>query len=271
MTTPGTIPIEFIQRSIDEMPFEDLSVRTYLHEIGVSTAEDIEHLGCTGAAMMGLSIEQIASLRLRLAGGGVGLPCYVGIDRFCLAHNTIGGLQHEQMQRHPEYVAAVSRELTPEEAGKVELIEAARRKQGKSLNERLVDTTDILAGREMPKGFEAVDGSRTESTLRSRGVPFSDEPAPAVEYLFICPEHKKTNWSCRYCAAQAVMEGALVPTYALEAMHPETETILADDDMRVVAADQVEANLTEHDKAGAASAHLYVRVATFTRRLAREE
>lgn len=272
----ATIPIEFTQRSIDEMPFEDITVREQLHQLGVNTSEDIEHLGCTGAAGKGLGVEEIAALRLRLAGGGTGLPCYVGIDRFCLAHNTIGGLQEGQMQRHPEHIAAISRELTPEEAGKVELIEAARRKQGKNLNERLSDTGDILAGREMPKGFEAWDGGPTAADDVRRGIEVARRgeisPIPASVpqdwTCWTCPEHTKTNWACRYCVAQAIVEGPLVPTYTIEAIHPET--MATDDAVYVVTAEQVAPNLAERDKSGASAMKLYVLAATFTRRLARE-
>jgi hypothetical protein len=123
----------------------------------------------------------------------------------------------------------------------------------------------------MPKGFEAVNGEppapSAPRAVEHINGPFAS-PFTPVEHLWTCPEHKKTNWACRYCAAQAVVEGALVPLYVLEAMHNEDGS---NDDVRVIVADQVEANLAEHDKTGAVAAHLFARVATFTRRLAREE
>lgn len=274
---PAPPPVPLEQRPIGEMPFEGGdATRALLRLCNVVVAEDIEKLGCTGAKALGLSIEQIAELRIGVGGGGVGLPCFVGIDRFCLAHNTIGGLQVDQAQLHPEQVPFISRELTPVEKGKVELIEAARRKQGKSLNERLVDTGDILSGREMAKGFEAVDGSSTESTLRSKGVPLGDEfPAVppgrladlVVETPWTCPEHKKTNWACRYCVAQAIVEGPLVPMYRLDWQTPHDGL----PHNAQMPGESVDAAVRGANDSGAEDAVLYVRCATYTRRLAREE
>ena len=266
------------ERPIEDMLFEGGEpVRDLLRTLGVKTAHDIELLGCTGAKAQGLSIEQIAALRLSLAGGGTGLPCFVGIDRFCLGHNTIGGLQVEQEQRHPEFVEAVSRELTKEERGRIELIEAARRKRGKTLDDRIMSTTDILSGRELPDGFEAQDRVLPEAAgeklpdaerdkrieayldrilpLRARGAV-----VPAVQ-SWSCPEHKKTNWTCRYCVAQAIVEGPLVPEFVVK-NGPSGPAFPAADVM---------AEVDTFDMGGALEVTIYVRAARFTRRLAREE
>ena len=259
-------------RPIEDMPFEGGEpVRDLLRSLDVKTARDIELLGCTGAKAKGLANEQITALRLSLAGGGVGLPCFVGIDRFCLGHNTIGGLQEQQEQRHRECVEAVSRPLTKEERGRIELIEAARRKQGKTLGERLVATGDILSGRELPDGFEA--GGPTAADDVRRGLEDSRQgrvfPVPAsVLQDWECPEHKKTNWSCRYCVAQAIVEGPLVPVFAvLEAdsggESGEDNSALSPEEMHVVLE---HANAKKLEYAG-----LYVLAATFERRLARVE
>ena len=270
-------------RPIEDMPFEGGEpVRDLLRSLDVKTARDIELLGCTGAKAKGLANEQITALRLSLAGGGVGLPCFVGIDRFCLGHNTIGGLQEQQEQRHRECVEAVSRPLTKEERGRIELIEAARRKQGKTLGERLVATGDILAGRELPDGFEAAAGaSGTESTLRIHGVPAGLEegledsrqgrvfPVPAgVLQDWECPEHKKTNWSCRYCVAQAIVEGPLVPVFAVLEADSGGES---GEDHTGLTPEEMDVALKGADAKKLEFAALYVKAATFERRLARVE
>jgi hypothetical protein len=252
-------------RPIEEMLFEGGEpVRDLLRTLGIKTARDIELLGCTGAKAQGLSIEQISALRLSLAGGGVGLPCFVGIDRFCLAHNTIGGLQVEQEQRHPEFVEAVSRELTREERGRIELIEAARRKRGKTLDDRIMSTTDILAGRELPDGFEAQERVLPESGQTKPPTPTSMLEAVLRQderSFFVCVEHKKTNWACRYCVAQAIVEGPLVPEYVVK-NGPSGPAYPAADAM---------AEVETFDLGGALEVTIYVRAARFTRRLAREE
>ena len=258
-------------RPIEDMPFEGGEpVRELLRSLGVKTAHDIELLGCTGAKAKGLSIEQIAALRLSLAGGGTGLPCFVGIDRFCLAHNTIGGLQVEQEQRHPEFVEAVSRELTKEERGRIELIEAARRKRGKTLDDRIMSTTDILAGRELPDGFAAdvppveqdrvLPASVREGIEQARRGEVSPVPLHVLQD-WECPEHKKTNWACRYCVAQAIVEGPLEPEFTVK-NGPSGPAYPAADVM---------AEVDTFDMGGALEVTIYVRAARFTRRLAREE
>jgi len=266
-------------RTIEDMPFEGGEpVRDLLRSLDVKTARDIELLGCTGAKAKGLANEQITALRLSLAGGGVGLPCFVGIDRFCLGHNTIGGLQEQQEQRHRECVEAVSRPLTKEERGRIELIEAARRKQGKTLGERLVATGDILSGRELPDGFEA-SGPTAADDVR-RGIEDSRQgrvfPVPAsVLQDWECPEHKKTNWACRYCVAQAIVEGPLVPVTVI-GVHAQTGAggkaelpLPASTFARVEDPNDVPVEIRKHDDAGVHIADVWVRVASFGRYLAR--
>jgi len=267
--TPNAVPPEAVlgARTIGEMPFEGGDVtRALLQRCGVKLARDIELLGCTGAAAAGLSIEEISELRIGLAGGGTGLPCFVDINRFCLAHNTIGGLQDGQEQRHRDHVEAVSRALTREERGRVELIEAARRKQGKTLDERLVATGDILAGRELPDGFEA-EGKRDPLAAAAQAAR-TMAPVPLAEAAWVCPEHKKTDWACRYCVAQAVVQGPLVPTYALHADDDGAESApdrvgLTPEEMRTAMKD---ADAKKLEYMG-----VYVLAATFERRLARVE
>lgn len=262
--TPNAVPPEAVlgARTIGEMAFEGGDVtRALLQRCGVKLARDIEQLGCTGAAAAGLSIEEISELRIGLAGGGTGLPCFVDITQFCLAHNTIGGLQDGQEQHHRDHVEEVSRDLTPAERGRVELIEAARRKQGKSLDERLVATGDILSGRELPDGFESA-GSTDPFAAAARARAAA--PAP-IEAPWVCPEHPKTNWACRYCAAQAIVEGPLVPVFHLDWQTAENTHNAQGTGEGVAAA------IEGADSSGAGSATLYIRAATFERRLARVE
>jgi hypothetical protein len=275
------VPLE--ERSIDDMQFEGGEpVRELLRSLGVKIAHDIELLGCTGAKAQGLTNDQITALRLSLAGGGVGLPCFVDINRFCLGHNTIGGLQEQQEQRHKEYVEAVSRELTKEERGRIELIEAARRKQGKTLNERLVSTTDILAGREMADGFEAEQDRVLPQAVRD-GIEQArrGEVSPIPTHVlqdWECPEHKKTNWACRYCVAQAIVEGPLVPM-TLIGVHgrtgPDGRTAVlplpASTFTRVEDPNNVPAEIGKYDASGAHLVDVWVRVASFWRHLARTD
>lgn len=136
-------------------------VRMILKECGVAKAGDINTLGCTGAVKH-MPIEAARALLLDFSGSGFGLPCFVPRSRYCLVHNTIGGLQDGQKQHHEEMVEKISRELTDEEHGKVKLIEASRRIRGRDLNGRLADTIDALSGEAPPEGFEkqeVADGS----------------------------------------------------------------------------------------------------------------
>jgi hypothetical protein len=256
------------ERPIEDMPFEGGEpVRELLRTLGVKIAHDIELLGCTGAKAQGLSIEQITALRLSLAGGGVGLPCFVGIDRFCLAHNTIGGLQVEQEQRHKEYVEAVSRELTKEERGRIELIEAARRKRGKTLDDRIMSTTDILSGREMPEGFEAeqdrvLPEAVREGIAQARRGEVTPIPAHVLQD-WECPEHKKTNWACRYCVAQMIIEGPLEPEFLFSAKNSSGTGVL---DLKGT---DVEGYIEAQDAVGCTQIDVHVLAARYTRKLSR--
>ena len=259
-------------RPIDEMPFGSGSpdpkltaalVREMLHKCGVTVAHEIEELGCTGASAKGLAMTEIVELRMGLAGGGVGLTCFVPPTRYCLAHSTIGGLQVGQASRFPEEVVKVSRELSPRERGHVEVVEASRRVRGGDMSERLMKTADALSGRDLPLGVELEDGeeeleeeesthSSTKMSLRETGVPFD----PLV---WACPEHRVPVWACRYCIAQMIVEGPLEPKF-----------VVREAGQLAVAVDDVSATLDELTTKGVAGADLYARVATFSRKLARD-
>jgi hypothetical protein len=133
-------------------------VREILAACEVKVAADIVELGCTGLAGWAVHIDNIKLVRNGLAGSGVGLTCYVGTDRFCLAHETIGGLQDGQAQRHTEFIEKISRPLTEKERLSVSLRENARRIQ---TDKRLVDAADALTGRRVADDFlrEVVAGA----------------------------------------------------------------------------------------------------------------
>jgi hypothetical protein len=253
-------------RSINDMPFgagapdreaEAQWVRATLATCDVHVAEDIELLGCTGAyavlqhdmpegALTGdpvlTTLGAIKRLRLGLAGGGVGLPCFVPIDRFCLAHNTIGGLEPGQAQRHADQVNAISRELTPEEKGKIAVIELARKKGRKDP----IAASDILAGRD-------------ESVLEDAAPIAEPIAAPKHTAVWKCQEHTNTDWKCRYCIAQAIVDGPLAPVLFVD-----------DGEDAIASGNTVEESIAAFDAGGKSRTCVNVRVATFTRKLSRD-
>lgn len=264
MLTDALLP-DTDTRPIAEMPFGDGAadreataawVRQTLARCGVTIAHEIESLGCTGAAVKGLTIDEIQKLRLGLGGGGVGLPCFVPPTRFCLAHNTIGGLQEQQKQLYPETAEALSRPLAPSERGHVEMVEASRRVRGSSLDDRLMKTADALRGRDLPPGVEAFDG--VEENQPDKTVSLALSAAPP----FTCSEHRQTNWRCRYCLAQAVVEGALEPVFAVASAPPNDAPFL-------LSSIELESLIEKLDKGGADNVDIYVLVAHMERKLTR--
>lgn len=232
-------------------------VRTLLGDSGVQTAQGIVDQGCTGFYALGATLEMLNRLRVGLAGAGVGLPCYVPINRFCLAHNTIGGLEPGQQQNFAAYADLISRELTPEEDLKVALLNKARRLDKDTLGKTQRAVSDLLGGRDL----EAIEeiANRPDNGGEPMSKRFEDDPSlmakkraefgvlTAAALPWTCSEHKDLNFSCRYCVAQAIVDGPLTPVY-LNGKEPSV--LLADP--------AVEA------------AEIFVRVAKYTRRLARE-
>ncbi len=151
----------------------DATLAEWMHGVFVqcqlATAQDIIDEGCTGLGARGMSVEEITKFRLGLAGSGVGLPCYVGPDRFCLAHNVIGGLQEGQEQRHAGAVNAISRELTVPERAHIAVMETARRANRDSVR-------DALSGHRLPDDFLKEVGA----VIEGPHVPpeLADAPAP---------------------------------------------------------------------------------------------
>jgi hypothetical protein len=238
-------------------------LRNLLSGCGVKVADDIIALGCTGCIVSGLSIDDIKFLRIGLAGGGVGLPCFVPPNMYCLAHEVSGGLQEGQQARYPEAIQNLARPLTAEETSQGKLVEAAQ------VSDTQRDAHLALRGRKLPEGWEkTVDEIRADGGvddfLASRRSP--EERVEALRqqlFPWKCPEHDKTNWACRYCVAQAVVEGEIVPTYAIR---PETNGFTKTG----VSAFEAAAEIEYLDAAGARSVGLWARVATFTRKLSRD-
>lgn len=243
-----------------------------LKKSNTHTRADVETLGCTGCLAMGLSLDDIQFLRFGLAGSGVGLPCFVPPDKFCLAHGVSGGLQDGQEQAYAVWVDKVSRPLTPEETSHDKLVSAARK------SDREHGAHSLLHGHTMPKGWEeveeigGVEGGAQIRDYEAQLDRLSDDlvaaraAARAPSFKWECDVHEKTDWSCRYCAAQAVIEGELVPVYVLDVNHPTGTSGMTD----AINGAQVAQEIAEEDASNSNSVKLYVRVATFTRKLARD-
>lgn len=256
----------------------------------VKTRDDVEELGCTGCIAYGLSIDDIQFMRIGLAGSGVGLPCFVPPDRYCLAHGVSGGLQDGQTVRWGEFVEKVARPLTPAEQAHAKLVAAARK------SEREHGAHSLLHGHTMPAGWKAEEDAEDEADGVQGGAQVEETLAEAVEglradggiddivaagkmrgplFAWKCDEHDKTDWACRHCVAQAVVEGELVPVFVLGVTSPPDMTTdpptaggfaLTEE----CAGERVTQEIADEDTADSSSVKLYVRVATFTRKLARD-
>ena len=127
------------------------TVRRVFADIGCKTGQDIIELGCTGLVAKGIPVEEVSRLRSDLGGTGIGCPCYVTPHYFCVACNTIGGVQEGQEPRFVEVYDQMTRPLTPEEKGHMALTEEARNIEG---DDRRGAAMKALRGREMPEGVE---------------------------------------------------------------------------------------------------------------------
>lgn len=251
----------------DERPLEELvfaghlpegerehvaaEVRRLFSQCGVAVAQDIVELGCTGLASSGMAEEEMTFVRENMAGSGIGLPCYVGPDHFCLVHYTIGGLQEGQKQRHADAIDKISRDLTAEEKSHIDLVESARRSKG-----RLAGAKDILEGRDPV--LDKVEG----------GPEIEDEEGFVPLKPFECPEHGLIAWHCRFCIAQAIAEGALVPTLLVGVT--TDSNIIPVADMGPVLASEINDKIERYEAEGATTVALFARVAVWRRKLTRE-
>lgn len=212
--------IPFAQDFTDPIAREEalLRIRQMFIEAGTLTAQAIIEHGCTG--LVGrltpkdprtpfvparAPLVRVAFAREHMAGAGFGIPCYVPPDRFCLVHNTIGGLQDRQVARHSEFLNLVSRELTPEEAKHAAAVGALIKQTG---------------AKEAKKRFGAEE---------AKDDPVEERPEPSASRLtasFTCPEHKTIVYRCRYCLAAAIITGPFEPELFLEAQNESSSNIL---------------------------------------------
>jgi hypothetical protein len=224
-------------------------VRSSLARAGVVVADDIDRRGCTGLIARGLTMEEARFVRANIGGCGHALPCFVGIDRFCLVHDVVGGLQDNQAPLFPEHAAEISRDLTDEERAKVALVERARRVDDPNPLSRALKTRDLLAGRE---GLEPT-------------LPGNTFVADAS--LWRCPNHTEADWSCRFCLAAEIVAGPFEPSLLIVPAFFDNKTTT--DNLEPVRPSEVAERLDLFNKEEAHAVGLFVQAARFTRKLAK--
>jgi len=243
-------------RFLDDIPFaspEAEQVRRILCTIGCTTDDDIVRLGCVGlvaefernpSSVMEDSRSNLtiaAFIRENMQGSGCGLPCYVPPTRFCLVHNTIGGLQQGQAARHATWVPNVSRELNSDERKHVAGVQAE------------IDRSALSEAQEHFGAEQVVEPVETKTVVQPPSVC-----SIALDSKFCCPEHSRAEpvWNCRFCLAARILNGPLEPRitmmgYEMENSVPVgTPRIFPGCDFAVLNADHI---------------RLVVQVASFTR------
>ena len=238
---------------------------------GAKTADDVAAIGCTTLAAHGFTVDESKEVRLGFGGSGIGLTCYVPLSRYCFVHEIAGGLQDNQEQRYADHVEKVSRELTPQERFNVGLVDAARRKRGTEK-----DAHDVLIGHDIPAELIASVAGPTDEAAGTASSAPSAPSAPTIAPVRVevpvatwkCELHVgDPKWDCRFCVAQAVVEGPLQPV--LIGVRENAQDVPAGQvklDGGFSAAD-VDAALQD-DKC--AKFLLFVQAASWTRRLARD-
>ena len=197
-------------RPIDEIPFLEHAghVRRILKIAELTIADQVIQAGCTGLVMNLRVMDSLSKtcddvvkdaqfVREHMGGAGFGLPCYVPPTRFCLVHNTIGGLQQGQEARRPEGMAFCSRELTEEE-----------QKYAVAVNAKIAQ--DGL------KEAAAHFGVKSCKDETASVPPPNASPVWLLNGQFRCPEHKEIEWKCRYCLAAAIIQGPFEPVIELQ-------------------------------------------------------
>jgi len=240
----------------------EANIRDFLHRIGVGIGQDIIDMGCTGLAQgfckllsaeypsgdySKQAVDIACQIRRNMAGSVCGLPCYVPRDRYCLVHDTIGGLQTTgnfdgpQAQRHAEAVLNMSRELTEDERQKMAGIEAKLSADAKAAALAEYGATDL--------DDELVEGASVEEVAAPASCPIPQPP-------FKCPDHAEPDWDCRKCIAQAIVEAVAVP-----------HMLLIDGEMRCMPL--VDA-LQGVDTGACRRVELWVRVASWSKKVTRD-
>lgn len=210
-----------------ERATRDATLRKVFADCGVKVANDIALLGCTGlygsmieklGMQEGTALEQGMFVRKNMAGSGVGLPCYVPPDRYCLVHDTIGGLQVQKRQKaqHEVWVDRITRPLSDAERGHIALVEHARHVDGPTKQSRSVQAAGMLTGRHLPKEIAVEDPSSDDLLIPPQPDPTPEDHAVARERQRIqgtpswtCDEHTAVNWACRFCVAAEIVGGPL--------------------------------------------------------------
>jgi hypothetical protein len=208
-----------------------IAIRQALWAVGIREAQDIINLGCTGLvlAIMKeddkgsiLTCEHAKWIRENMGGSLCGLPCYVPSHLFCHVHNTIGGLQEScnkdgpQRNPYPEALKFISRELTTEEGGKLQGVKAFIADQGaKEAKEHF--------GAERADEIKALSEGPADP-----GVSLFDA-CPVALPPFMCREHSEFNPGCRYCLAQSIVEGDLVPPIHLRTKYSDGSEATSED------------------------------------------
>lgn len=187
---------------------ESRAQRVYdlLVEAHCGTPQDVIDQGCTGISR-NLELHEARFVRENMTGAGFGLPCYVPNTRFCLVHDTIGGLQEGQTQAYPERANGISRELTDDERKRVGAVAAHQEAERAAAAHELGATpTD--------DSFDSED-PLLESVLREaagRAAP------PKLQLNAVCPEHPrdKPEYRCRFCLAALIINGPFEPALHLQ-------------------------------------------------------
>jgi hypothetical protein len=195
--------------TFEERESRNSLLHDWLGELGCETAQDVIDLGCTGVSTK-LSVDQARFIREHMTGAGFGLPCYVPKHRFCLVHNTIGGLQEGQLARYPQRVEIVSRSLSKDERAKSAAVEthqeAERAAVAASYGAEVVDGDG-----EMEKIVREVD----EAAAAVQREELRTQRGPVIEPGARCPEHDKPEYRCRFCLAAAIVNGPFEPQLLL--------------------------------------------------------
>jgi hypothetical protein len=203
----------------------EVNIRHFLHRVGVGIGQDIIDMGCTGLAQGAYNLRasegeegsrcsleecnkkalaEASFVRRNMAGSICGLPCYVPRDRYCLVHDTIGGLQlagnfdGPQAQRHPEALPFMSRELTEEERWKVSGIEAKL-------------SAEVKAAALAEYGATDLDDEAVRASMAYPHEMAAAPSCPIPQPTFKCPDHPEPDWDCRKCIAQVIVEAATAP------------------------------------------------------------
>jgi hypothetical protein len=191
-------------------------VREVLTLCGVKTAQDIVDLGCTGLAnklalarieepeLIIHDVVNIISTEIRpyMSGSMCGLPCYIVRRRFCLIHNTIGGLQDHQVNPYSSMLYNCSRELTPKERLENNIVQ-------EKMQQDAADKAEELFHGEVISEESVTELDCFEGAI-SCPLPEKVDPAPQV-FAFICSKHQVFDPGCVYCLAQSIAKGSCKP------------------------------------------------------------